>query len=196
MDQDIKIMAWLQPSGSSCKFEVDRPIYPNGSIHFRSKEKAAGAPLVEKLFALENVHGVRISGSELLVAMEEGSDLKSVAKKIGEIIREQLSSKIAPIPADFKFPALPDSEIRVIVQEIIDMQINPSVASHGGMIHLLDVKDNKIYLKMGGGCQGCGMADMTLRQGIETAIRERLPDIQDILDATDHAGGTNPYYSK
>jgi Fe/S biogenesis protein NfuA len=81
------------------------------------------------------------------------------------------------------------------VQEVIDTKINPSVASHGGFIALLDVKDNKAYIQLGGGCQGCGMADVTLKQGIEVMIKEAVPQISEILDTTDHAGGTNPYYA-
>ena len=85
-------------------------------------------------------------------------------------------------------------ELRAKVQELIDSTINPAVAGHGGFIELLDVKDNKVYLAMGGGCQGCGAADVTLRSGIERLLKEELPEIEEILDATDHASGSNPYY--
>jgi Fe/S biogenesis protein NfuA len=80
------------------------------------------------------------------------------------------------------------------VQEIIDTQINPGVAMHGGHVALLDVKDDIAYIALGGGCQGCGMADVTLKQGIEVMIREAVPEIRRIIDTTDHAAGTNPYY--
>jgi len=80
------------------------------------------------------------------------------------------------------------------VQEVLDNQINPSVANHGGFVSLLEVKDDVAYIALGGGCQGCGMADVTLKQGIEVAIKEAVPEIQRIIDTTDHAGGTNPYY--
>lgn len=80
------------------------------------------------------------------------------------------------------------------VQRIIDQQINPAVASHGGYITLIDVKEDTVFVELGGGCQGCGMASMTLKQGIERAIREEVPSITTVLDVTDHAAGTNPYY--
>ena len=80
------------------------------------------------------------------------------------------------------------------VQMVLDNQINPSVAAHGGFISLLDVKDDVAYIALGGGCQGCGMADVTLKQGIEVAIKEAVPGITEILDTTDHAAGTNPFY--
>jgi Fe/S biogenesis protein NfuA len=81
------------------------------------------------------------------------------------------------------------------VQELIDSTINPAVAGHGGFVQLVDVKDNKVYLQMGGGCQGCGAADVTLKAGIERLIKEELPEIEEVLDSTDHASGTNPYYT-
>ncbi len=80
------------------------------------------------------------------------------------------------------------------VQRLIDQQINPSVAAHGGHIALVDVKDEIVYIRLEGGCQGCGMADVTLKQGIESTIRQHLPDIVAVRDVTDHAGGDNPYY--
>ena len=80
------------------------------------------------------------------------------------------------------------------VQQVIEQQINPAVASHGGYVSLIDVKDNVVYVQLGGGCQGCGMADITLKQGIEVAIKEAVPEITAILDVTEHADGENPYY--
>jgi Fe/S biogenesis protein NfuA len=80
------------------------------------------------------------------------------------------------------------------VQQVIDTQINPGVAAHGGHITLLDVKDGVAYIALGGGCQGCGMADVTLKQGIEVMIKEAVPEIRQIIDTTDHAGGSNPYF--
>jgi len=80
------------------------------------------------------------------------------------------------------------------VQEVIDTQINPGVASHGGHVALLDVKDDIAYIALGGGCQGCGMADVTLKQGIEVLLKEAVPEIRQVIDTTDHAAGKNPFY--
>ncbi len=81
------------------------------------------------------------------------------------------------------------------IQELIDERINPAVAAHGGQIDLLNVEDETIYIHMGGGCQGCGMANVTLKHGIEAMIQEVFPEIKQVIDTTDHASGTNPYYS-
>jgi Fe/S biogenesis protein NfuA len=80
------------------------------------------------------------------------------------------------------------------VQEVIDTKINPSMRAHGGFVTLLDVKDEIAYVALGGGCQGCGMAKVTLKQGVESMIRQAVPQIRQVVDTTDHAGGTNPYY--
>jgi Fe/S biogenesis protein NfuA len=87
------------------------------------------------------------------------------------------------------------TDLKTRVQELIDMSINPAVAGHGGYVELLDVKDNTAYIAMGGGCQGCGAADITLKAGIERLIKEEIPEIAEVLDTTDHGAGTNPYYT-
>ena len=90
-------------------------------------------------------------------------------------------------------PTWDDSRAQKI-QELIDTRINPSVASHGGNIQLLDVTEDSVYVHMGGGCQGCGQASATLKQGVQTMIQEEFPEIVNVIDTTDHAAGTNPYY--
>jgi Fe/S biogenesis protein NfuA len=91
-------------------------------------------------------------------------------------------------PADLSGP-LPQR-----VQTVLDEQINPAIAMHGGSAELVAVEDGKAYLRLGGGCVGCGMASVTLTQGIEVAITEAIPEIDGVVDVTDHASGANPYY--
>lgn len=80
------------------------------------------------------------------------------------------------------------------IQDLLDTRINPAIAAHGGHISLIDVQDDTAFVRLEGGCQGCGMADVTLRQGVEVEIKEAVPSIAHILDVTDHAEGKNPYY--
>ena len=86
-------------------------------------------------------------------------------------------------------------ELKTKVQDLIETMINPAVAAHGGYVELIDVQDSRVYLQMGGGCQGCGAADVTLKSGIERLIKEELPEVTEVLDTTDHASGANPYYT-
>ena len=88
-----------------------------------------------------------------------------------------------------------DLDLKERVQHLLDTSINPGVAGHGGFVRLMDVQDNVVYLQMGGGCQGCGMADVTLKAGIETLIKEEIPEVTEVLDTTDHAAGRNPFYT-
>ncbi|MCY3736503.1 MAG: NifU family protein [Gemmatimonadaceae bacterium] len=80
------------------------------------------------------------------------------------------------------------------VQHVLDEKINPAVSGHGGRVSLIDLKEKTVFLQLEGGCQGCGMADVTLKQGIEVMIKESVPEIEEIYDVTDHANGKNPYY--
>jgi Fe/S biogenesis protein NfuA len=81
------------------------------------------------------------------------------------------------------------------VHQVLEQQINPAIAAHGGVVHLVAVEDGVAFVRMGGGCAGCGMATVTLDQGIEQAIRQAVPEITGIVDVTDHAAGQNPYYA-
>ena len=90
-------------------------------------------------------------------------------------------------------PGLNTPEARII-QELLDEEVNPAIASHGGYITLIDIADDRAYVKLGGGCQGCGMVDVTLKQGVEVAIKGAVPSILEVIDTTDHAGDDNPYY--
>jgi Fe/S biogenesis protein NfuA len=81
------------------------------------------------------------------------------------------------------------------VREVLDAQVNPSIAAHGGQISLVDVKSTEIFLEMSGGCQGCALSRMTLRQGVEKMLRQSVPEITAVHDVTDHAGGQNPYFN-
>ncbi|MDA0271151.1 MAG: NifU family protein [Chloroflexi bacterium] len=81
------------------------------------------------------------------------------------------------------------------LQELFDQHINPQIAAHGGVLSLLGVRDRKAYVQFGGGCVGCGMINVTLKQGVEVAVKEMIPDIDEIVDITDHASGENPFYT-
>ncbi len=88
----------------------------------------------------------------------------------------------------------PDDPVVSRVQQVLEAQINPAIASHGGFAELVAVEDGTVYLRLGGGCQGCGMATVTLSQGIEQALVGAIPEVSGVVDVTDHASGSNPYY--
>lgn len=196
MDEEIKITAHIDSHAQqTCRFEVDRPVYPEGSAYFGSPDLTEDSPLAAKLFELPETVSIRIAGNHVTVTKTGTEDWRSIAKKVADILRSQLNSGHPAVSPHFRAGLPPDSEMKAKVGEIFDTKINPAVANHGGVVELLDVKDGNVYVRMGGGCQGCGMASATLRQGIETLIREALPYVGEILDVTDHAAGANPYYA-
>lgn len=80
------------------------------------------------------------------------------------------------------------------IHTLFEQQINPQIAAHGGTISLLEVRGRTAYVEFGGGCVGCGMLDVTLKQGVEVAVKQQVEGIDEIVDTTDHASGNNPYY--
>jgi Fe/S biogenesis protein NfuA len=98
------------------------------------------------------------------------------------------SPRIAPGGGDLSGP------VPQRVAQVLDDQVNPSIAAHGGRADLVGVEDRTAYLRLSGGCQGCGMAQVTLSQGIEVAITEAVPEIAQVVDVTDHQSGENPYF--
>ena len=98
------------------------------------------------------------------------------------------------IDAPNAFPPKPSGPIAEAVMKVIEERINPGLASHGGRVSLEGLKDDTAFLRFGGGCQGCGMVNVTLKQGVEVMIKEEVPQIVAVQDVTDHTSGDNPYY--
>lgn len=90
--------------------------------------------------------------------------------------------------------AAPSGPLAERIQQVLEQEINPRIAAHGGAVEMVDVDEGTLYLRMSGGCQGCAASAATLRQGVERMVREAVPEIQEIVDLTDHTAGTNPYF--
>jgi len=173
-----------------CRFAVDRPVL-DGSAVFYTPEEAANNDLAAKLFNLPGIMKVEIDNNVVNITQGGAEDWRQLGKRVGTTIRNFLN----PLPEIPEGDRLPPEHVRMRVQQVLDEMINPGVASHGGFVELLDVQDDNIFIRMGGGCQGCGAADVTLKMGIERLIREQVPQVREILDTTDHGSGTNPYYA-
>ena len=173
-----------------CRFTVDRPVE---SAPFRSiaRTRRAETHWRPSFSASQAITRVDLNENLVTVAQSGGEDWRQLGKRIGTAIRSFLN----PPPDVPEGDRLPSEEVRRRVQQVLDDQINPGVAAHGGFVELIDVQDDNIYIRMGGGCQGCGAADVTLKMGVERLIREQVPQVHEILDTTDHAGGSNPYYA-
>lgn len=177
-----------------CKFTVNLPLYAEGSINCTSKEAALGSPLLEALFAINGVREALVYGNNLIIAKSGDEEWPVLGKQIGPAIRETLQSGQALISKDLKARRPSEKALRAEVERLLQTEIGPYVASHGGSIEVVDVKGSAVYVNMSGGCQGCASASVTLKQGIEQIIFERIPQISEVVDITDHTAGKDPYY--
>jgi Fe-S cluster biogenesis protein NfuA len=173
-----------------CHFTVDRPVH-DGKAVFYTAEEAKDNELADKLLKLPGMMKVELDGNLVIVTQGGAEDWRQLGKRVGSTIRSFLN----PMPEVAEGDRIPPEHLRMRVQQVLDEMINPGVAAHGGFVELLDVQDDNVFIRMGGGCQGCGAADVTLKMGIERLIREQVPQVREILDTTDHGSGQNPYYA-
>ena len=199
MAAEIRITA--EPvDNNRCKFVVSEPLLSGGVRRFTDAAEANGSPLAEAIFAIPElaVSELIVSGNIVTVVKQTPTPWQAVGRLVGAAIRSTLASG-APVVAAAPPPkpaggAVDDDALYEQVAKLFDEQVNPMVARHGGRVELIDVQDAVVMLRMGGGCQGCGMADVTLRQGIEGMLARFIPAVRGIVDITDHATGANPYF--
>ena len=137
-----------------------------------------GLPVVVPESSFDVVRGATVSWSD---------DLMNGGLRLDGLPTPSPSIGGAP-PADLS------GDVAQRVLQVLEQQINPSIAAHGGRADLVAVEDAAAYLRLSGGCQGCGMASVTLNQGIEVAIRDAVPEVERVVDVTDHDSGENPYF--
>ncbi|HYT83495.1 MAG TPA: NifU family protein [Gemmatimonadales bacterium] len=183
-----------------CKFIVSQPVHSAGVRRFASPAEARGSPLAEAIFAIPGaeVSEIIVSGNLVTVVKQGRAPWQAVGKPIGVAIRSALTSERPAVTAKPTAPAgggASDDALYDRVAQLFDTQVNPMVARHGGRVELIDVQDAVVMVRMAGGCQGCGMADVTLRQGIEAMLQQHVPEVKGIVDITDHTAGTNPYFT-
>ncbi len=194
---EIKIKVEPTAMGDECRFMVNRSLFDGHSWLFANCESADGSPLAESLFSVADVESVLVHESTLTITRKDKTqkDWKPLAMEVGAAVRQALESG-RPLLAGKIIAGMPgEDKIKEEIQKVIDTEVNPGVAGHGGRITLTGVKGNTVTIHMGGGCQGCSAADLTLKAGIHGAFRKAVPMVGAILDETDHAAGLNPYFS-
>ncbi len=196
---EIRITAEPIDTGR-CKFMVSEPVHAGGVRRFASPGEANGSPLAEAIFAIPDadVAEVIVSGNLVTVVKRGPAPWQTVGKAVGQAIRAALAGAgpaVAPKPTASATPGADDDALYERVADLFESQVNPMVARHGGRVELIDVQDAVVMVRLAGGCQGCGMADVTLRQGIEAMLQQHVPDVKGVVDITDHAAGSNPYFA-
>lgn len=180
-----KLSLWIEISGSTGgSYTYD--------VYFQNRSDASPEDEVISLRGIDvvvpssSVSAMR--GSKLDLGGDDGSG--------GLVILNPnvpASGSDLPLPEDLQNADLSGPEAQQIIR-LLQEEINPAIAAHGGRADLVAVADSTAYLRLSGGCQGCGMASVTLSQGIEVAIKEAVPSITRVADVTDHMSGSNPYY--
>ena len=142
---------------------------------------------------------VEVDAGAFTVLVDEGSVKRLDGARVDFVETIQESGfQITPDPDAVKAAmdeAGPGGELAERVTHVLDTEINPAIAAHGGVINLVDVQGSEIFIEMAGGCQGCAMSRMTLRQGVERMVAQSVPEVTAIHDVTDHASGDNPYFT-
>jgi Fe-S cluster biogenesis protein NfuA len=183
-------------SPTVCRFTSARTLYV-GTKKVTNAREAKGLPLAEKLIGLLGVEKLQLIGHLLVVTKTAAREWIDLGNEIESIVTSYLISGEALTPEDVQEKMmLMGRDTREKVQYLVDTQINPGVAEHGGSVQVVDVRDGGLYLRLHGGCQGCGAADFTLKQGIETIVKRAVPEIHQIIDLTNHRAGMNPYYQR
>ena len=200
MEADVRITA--EPiDNQRCKFVVNVPVLAGGVRRFSDADEAKGSPLAAAIFAIPGLGATEliVSGNIVTVVKQSPTPWQAAGKAVGAAIRSALAAGVPAVapaarPATADPSAVNDDALYEQVAKVFDEQVNPMVARHGGSVELIDVQDAVVMLRMGGGCQGCGMADVTLRQGIEGMLAQLVPAVRGIVDITDHTSGANPYF--
>ena len=197
MIDKITINSEVDPRNPAiCRFTVNRTVHI-GTASFENKAETEQSLLAQKLFEIDGITRIQLIGHLLVLSKAPEQDWTELIKSIEGILEAFFVSGLALSQEEVEDRMmLLGRGTKQKVQYLLAHKINPGVAAHAGFVELVDVKDNNVYIRLGGGCQGCGAADFTLRQGIEAIIRKEIPEMLQVLDVTDHAAGMNPYYHK
>ena len=136
---------------------------------------------------------VEAGGFSVFVGKESADRLDGATVDFVERVNES-GFEIRPAKPGLRVAGPPSGELATKIKDVLDAQVNPAVSAHGGEIVLVDVQGTEIFIEMAGGCQGCALSRMTLKQGVERMVRQAIPEITAVHDVTDHGSGENPFY--
>lgn len=183
-------------------FDLDQKVSESEKFYTNATE-AQWSPLAAKIFGFPWVSSVEIKPQQVIIGREDWVQWPMLADSINDMIEHHFSFyEDADQIEENQEPRVAVEKEKVVLSEeakpigaFIDMAINPQLAEHGGNVQLIDYQNGELYLEMQGGCQGCGMAAKTMREGIEVAIKKEFPEVKKINDVTLHSEGVNPYYN-
>lgn len=176
---------------SETEWGVRVSLKPNGTFGFSLEEFTKSKTSDQVVDA----NGTKVIVDKKTAPLIDGGTIDFVDLGGTAGFKVELKEGASPFDRAEKGPDLSNPQVKKI-HELLQNEINPALAAHGGKAQIIDVKENVAYMQLGGGCQGCGQVDVTLRQGIEARIKQLMPEIVKIVDKTDHAAGENPYFKQ
>lgn len=172
------------------------------TVSYETATQAQRSSIASKIFGFPWTEQVEVGSDYVTVQKQDWVEWDILAEPLAGLIAEHFEMKADEGVTTFEEnPELPsyeskpasDDPLTQQVQRVLEVEINPMVAGHGGKITLVDVQGDTAFVRLEGGCQGCSSSQATLRQGVEVAIRRSVPAIQSVVDVTDHNSGSNPY---
>ncbi|MGH1468976.1 MAG: NifU family protein [Bdellovibrionales bacterium] len=182
-------------------FDLDQDI-SNRIKTYSSSSEATPSPIASKLFGFPWVEEITVATRGLLIKRQSWVDFDIIAEPLKELISEHFNSSSPTtfeenpepqVAAVEEYDLAEYSENEGLIVQFLAEEVNPQVASHGGKISFVKLEGTMVHLKMEGGCQGCGMAAVTLKEGVEKSLLERFDFISEVIDTTDHSSGIRPY---
>jgi Fe-S cluster biogenesis protein NfuA len=190
----VPIQMKMEPiNDSTAKFVLSRSVADFIGQKFFTQKDASDSPVAAALLKVPGIVAVELLGNEV-TAVKSGDapdwdTIKPSIYKAVNIMNEKAIESTDSAPADSKA----DDITFKLVDQMFREHINPALAGHGGSVELIDVQDGIVVVRMMGGCQGCGMARVTLQEGVEVTLKKAIPAVKGVRDITDHAAGANPY---
>jgi Fe-S cluster biogenesis protein NfuA len=194
LDAPIRIRAETSVADpDTCKFIVDRSVHPGGPVAFDRLGTMDSSTLPARLFVFDEVSAVVVADRTVSVTKARSASWEDLRAQIGAEIRAHLQSG-RPAIAEPAGTGRDDHQVRIAIERLLDRDVNPSIAAHGGKISIVELTNGVLSISMSGGCQGCASSTATLRDGFETMARRVAPELTEIVDTTNHAAGAAPFY--
>jgi len=177
---------------------MDQSDGENRALRISSQGEGIGGPRFDLTLvttADREEEDIQVDMGDFLVLVS-GKDAERLEGAVVDFVERVNESgfEIRPAARPPKVSGVPQGELATKVKEVLEAQVNPAVSAHGGEIVLVEVKGSEIFIEMAGGCQGCALSRMTLKQGVERMVRQAVPEITAVHDVTDHTSGDNPFY--
>lgn len=184
----VQISLEFTPNPNTLKFVVNPPLFKQGAANFTNPDAAAHSPLAQKLFAVPGVSAVLLGSGFVTITKTPDGDWDVLADKVPETIDQHVSSGTPifeegydPMARTATTATGEDAEVENKVREILDAEIRPAVAMDGGDITFGRYENGVVYLHLQGACSSCPSSIATLKMGVETRLKELIPQIKEVV---------------